>query len=97
MVNYIIRVSYPAANADTFDRLNVELAKFNVAGAIKSDDGKGYYLPQGEYCYSGNETINEVRDAVFRLSSTIQAEPQVLVVEVTTLSWAGFKLVEMPA
>jgi transposase len=35
MVNYIIRVSYPAANADTFDRLNVELAKFNVAGAIK--------------------------------------------------------------
>ncbi|MTV39853.1 hypothetical protein [Duganella radicis] len=94
MVNYIIRVSYAAPDNDTFDRLNVELAKFNVAGAIKADDGKGYYLPQGEYCYSGNETINEVRDAVFRLSSTIQSEPQVLVVEVTTLSWAGFKLVE---
>ncbi|MYM26425.1 hypothetical protein GTP46_27740 [Duganella sp. FT135W] len=94
MVNYIIRVFYPAVNSDTFDRLNVELAKFNVAGAIKADDGKGYYLPQGEYCYSGNETINEVRDAVFRLSSTIQADPQVLVVEVTTLSWAGFRLIE---
>lgn len=94
MVNYIIRVSYPAANSDTFDRVNVELAKYNVAGAIKADDGLGYYLPQGEYCYSGTETINEVRDAVFRLASTIQPDPQVLVVEVTTLSWAGFKLVE---
>ncbi|MYM31175.1 hypothetical protein GTP58_22820 [Duganella sp. CY15W] len=94
MVNYIIRVSYTAANADTYDRLNVELAKYNVAGAIKADDGKGYYLPQGEYCYSGNEAINEVRDAVYRLSSTVQDEPQVLVVEVTTLSWAGFKLIE---
>lgn len=95
MVNYIIRVSYPGAvNSDTFDRINVELAKFNVAGAIKADDEKGYYLPQGQYCYSGSETINEVRDAVFRLASSILAEPQVLVLEVTTLSWAGLKLVE---
>ncbi|MYM67718.1 hypothetical protein GTP45_12850 [Pseudoduganella sp. FT55W] len=94
MVNYIIRVSYPAANSDTFDRVNVEMAKYNVAGAIKADDGNGYYLPQGEYCYSGAETINEVRDAVYRLASNIQPDPQVLVVEVTTLSWAGFKLVE---
>ncbi len=94
MLNYIIRVSYPAPQADTHDRLKVELAKFNVAGAIKADDGKGYYLPEGEFCYSGNETINDVRDAIFRLASTIQAEPSVLAVEVTTLSWAGLKLVE---
>ncbi|TFW15988.1 hypothetical protein [Duganella callida] len=94
MVNYIIRVFYPEANSDTFDRLNVELAKYNIAGAIKADDGKGYYLPLGEYCYAGNETINEVRDAVFRLASVIQPEPQVLVVEVTTLAWAGFQPLE---
>jgi hypothetical protein len=31
---------------------------------------------------------------VFRLASSILAEPQVLVLEVTTLSWAGLKLVE---
>lgn len=94
MVNYVIRVSYTEANSDTFERLNRELAKYNIAGAIKADDGQGYYLPLGEYCYSGNETINEVRDAVFRVASTIQAEPAVLVMEITTLSWAGFKLVE---
>lgn len=94
MVNYIIRVSYTAPNEGTHDRLKVELAKYNVAGALKADDGKGYFLPEGEFCYSGNETINEVRDAIFRLASTVQTEPQVLVVEVTTLSWAGFKLVE---
>ncbi len=93
MVNYVIRVSYTAANSDTHERLKLELAKYNIAGAIKADDDKGYYLPEGEFCYNGNETINEVRDAVVRLASTIQAEPAVLVMEVTTLSWAGFKLV----
>ncbi|MRW88902.1 hypothetical protein GJ699_02790 [Duganella sp. FT80W] len=94
MLNYIIRVAYAAPQADTHDRLKLELAKFNVAGAIKADDGKGYFLPEGEFCYSGNETINDVRDAVFRLASTIQPEPSILVVEVTTLSWAGLKLIE---
>jgi hypothetical protein len=94
MVNYIIRVAYTEASSDIYDRLNVELAKYNVAGAIKADDGKGYYLPLGEYCYSGNEPINEVRDAIHRLASGLQAEPSVLVMEITTLAWSGFKLVD---
>ncbi|NYE60512.1 hypothetical protein FHW58_001664 [Duganella sp. 1224] len=94
MVNYIIRVSYAAAHGDTHERLRAELAKYNIAGAIKADDGQGYYLPEGEFCYSGNETINEVRDAVYRLAGTIQEGPAVLVMEITTLSWAGFRLVE---
>ena len=94
MVNYVIRISYADASSGTFDRLNQELAQYNVAGAIKADDGQGYYLPQGEYCYSGNEPINEVRDAIYRLASSVQPEPAVLVMEITTLSWAGFKLIE---
>ncbi len=94
MVNYIIRVSYTAAEAGTHERLKTELAKYNIAGAIKADDGQGYYLPEGEFCYNGNETINEVRDAVMRLANSIQTGPAVLVMEITTLSWAGFKLVE---
>ncbi|MFS2001992.1 hypothetical protein ACEN9F_00070 [Duganella sp. CT11-25] len=94
MVNYIIRVSYTEAKSDTYDRLNVELAKYNVAGAIKADDDKGYYLPLGEYCYSGKEPINEVRDAIHRLVSAVQPDPSVLVMEVNTLAWSGFKLVD---
>jgi hypothetical protein len=94
MVNYIIRVSYTAPNADTYARVKAELAKYNIADAIKADDGQGYYLPEGEFCYSGIETINEVRDAVHRLAGSIQPEPAVLVMEITTLSWAGFKLAD---
>lgn len=94
MVNYIIRVAYAEAQPDTFDKLNAELAKYNIAGAIKADDGKGYFLPQGEYCYSGEEPINEVRDAIHRLAASVQQEPLVLVVEVTTLAWSGLRLVE---
>ena len=94
MVNYVIHISYTEAKSDTLGRLGLELAKYNVAGAIKADDGKGYYLPPGQYCYSGNEPINEVRDAIYRLASTVQAEPAVLVMEISTLSWAGFKLIE---
>lgn len=94
MVNYIIRVAYAETLGGTYDRLNVELAKYNVAGAIKADDDKGYYLPLGEYCYSGNEPINEVRDAIHRLAATIQADPSVLVMEVTTLAWSGFKPID---
>jgi hypothetical protein len=86
--------SYATAEADTHDRLKTELAKYNIAGALKADDGKGYYLPEGEFCYSGAETINQVRDAVHRLAETIQTEPAVLVMEITTLSWSGFKLIE---
>ncbi|NGZ84540.1 hypothetical protein [Duganella aceris] len=94
MVNYIIRVAYTEAQAGTYDQLNTELAKYNVAGAIKADDGKGYYLPLGEYCYSGVEPINEVRDSIHRLAASIQPEPLVLVMEITTLAWSGFKLVD---
>jgi hypothetical protein len=94
MVNYIIRVAYAEAHSGTYDRLNEALAKYNVAGAIKADDGQGYYLPLGEYCYSGNEPINEVRDAIHRLAATVQAEPSVLVMEITTLAWSGFKLID---
>jgi hypothetical protein len=92
MINYIIRVAYAEAQTDTYERLNEELAKYTIAGAIKADDGKGYFLPKGEYCYSGNEPINEVRDAVHRLAATVQPEPSVLVVEVTTLAWSGLRL-----
>lgn len=91
MVNYIIRVAYTETKSDTYDRLNLELARYNVAGAIKADDDKGYYLPLGEYCYSGNEPLNEVRDAIHRLAATVQPEPQVLVMEVTTLAWSGLR------
>lgn len=94
MVNYIIRVTYNAPESDTHDRLNVELAKYNIAGAIKADDNKGYYLPVGEYCYSGVEPINEVRDAIHRLAETITSGASVLVMEITTISWSGLKLVE---
>ncbi|WP_432377379.1 hypothetical protein [Duganella sp. P38] len=94
MVNYIIRVAYAEPQPGTFDKLNAELAKYNIAGAIKADDGKGYFLPQGEYCYSGAEPINEVRDAIHRLAASVQPEPSVLVVEVTTLAWSGLRLIE---
>lgn len=94
MINYIIRVAYTGAQPDTYHQLTAELAKYNIAGAIKADDGKGYFLPAGEYCYSGNETINEVRDAIHRLAATVQPEPSVLVVEVTTLAWSGLRLAE---
>jgi hypothetical protein len=94
MVNYIIRVAYAETQDGTYDRLNLELAKYNIAGAIKADDDQGYYLPQGEYCYSGLEPINEVRDAIHRLAASIQPEPSVLVMEVTTLAWSGFKPID---
>jgi hypothetical protein len=35
-----------------------------------------------------------VRDAIHRLAATVQPEPSVLVVEVTTLAWSGFRLVD---
>jgi len=94
MINYIIRVAYAETSSGTYDRLNLELAKYNIAGAIKADDEKGYYLPQGEYCYSGLEPINEVRDAIHRLAATVQPDPSVLVMEVTTLAWSGFRPIE---
>ena len=89
MINYIIRVVYASADADSYERLSAELAKYNVAGAIKADDGKGYYLPQGEYCYSGNEPVNEVRDAIHRFAATIKSGVSVLVMEISTVSWSG--------
>ena len=94
MVNYIISVGFNEADADATARLNTELAKYNIAGGIKADDGKGYYLPPGNYCYSGVEPINEVRDAIHRLAVTIKPNPMVLVTEVTTVSWSGLTLVE---
>lgn len=94
MVNYIIRVGFDEPDTETYHRLAVELAKYNIAGAIKADDGQGYYLPQGEFCYSGVEPINEVRDAIHRFALTIKSGSSVLVTEATTVSWSGLKPVE---
>jgi hypothetical protein len=94
MVNYIISVAFNETDGDAIARLNTELSKYNIAGGIKADDGKGYYLPPGNYCYSGVEPINEVRDAIHRLAETVKPGAMVLVTEVTTVSWSGLKLVE---
>lgn len=94
MVNYIIRVAYQEAGADTAERLTAELAKYNVANAIKADDGQGYYLPASEFCYSGNEPINEVRDAIQRLADSVQPGASVLVTEAASLSWSNLKLAQ---
>ena len=94
MVNYIIRATFLSPEADSYRRLAVELAKYQIAAAIKGDEGVAYYLPDGEFCYSGNEPINEVRDAVHRLAHTIHTEVSVVVTEVTTIAWSGLKPVE---
>nr|WP_315400841.1 hypothetical protein [uncultured Duganella sp.] len=91
MINYIIRVAFDDPESQTHHLLAVELAKYNIANAIKADDGKGYYLPPGEFCYSGVEPINEVRDAIHRFAQTINPGASVLVTEATTVSWAGLK------
>jgi len=97
MVNYLIRVAYnDADNASIFERMNTELAKFNVAAALTSDDGKGYYLPAGEYCYSGAEPISEVRDAIYRLAESLKPGASVMVMEVSNLAWAGLRQVDAP-
>ena len=93
MVNYIIRVTFGEGESAAYTSLSTELAKYNISGAIKADDDKGYYLPLGEYCYAGNETINEVRDAIQGMANTIKAGASVMVMEITTVSWSGLKLV----
>lgn len=95
MINYIIYVSFADAAPDSIARLSSELAKYNIAGGIKADDGRGYLLPPGAFIYNGKETINEVRDAIHRLAETIQAGASVVATETTTISWSGLK--ELPA
>lgn len=97
MINYIIHVSFTDAAPDSILRLSVELSKYNIAAGIKADDGRAYFLPPGTFTYTGNETINDVRDAVHRLAETIQPGASVLATETTTISWSGLKEVENPA
>lgn len=95
MVNYIIHVSYPQAAADTIERLTAELGKYQVGSGIKAEDGRGYVLPAGTYVYHGKESVNEVRDAIFRVADEIQSGGvSVLVTEVATASWTGLE--ELP-
>jgi len=97
MINYIIYVSFADAAPDSIMRLSTELAKYNIAGGIKADDGRGYFLPPGTFIYHGKETINEVRDAIHRLAETIQPGASVVATETTTISWSGLKEVPNPA
>lgn len=95
MINYIIQVSFTESAPETVVRLSYELSKYNIAAGVKADDGRGYHLPPGTFMYFGNETINEVRDAVHRLAETIKPGVSVLVTEAASLSWSGLK--EVPA
>lgn len=95
MINYIIHVSIPAAQPEIIVRLGYELSKYNIAAGVKADDGRAYHLPPGTFMYYGNETINEVRDAVHRLAETIKPGASVLVTEAASLSWSGLQ--EVPA
>ncbi|WP_332855418.1 hypothetical protein [Duganella sp. S19_KUP01_CR8] len=95
MINYIIHVSLTDAQPETIVRLSFELSKYNIAAGVKADDGRGYHLPPGTFMYYGNETINEVRDAVHRLAETIKPGASVVVTEAASLSWSGLQ--EVPA
>ncbi|ELX08181.1 MULTISPECIES: hypothetical protein [Oxalobacteraceae] len=96
MINYIIYVSFTDAKPDSIERLSIELSKYNIAAGIKADDGRAYFLPPGTFTYNGQETINEVRDAIYRLAETIQPGAMVLATEATTISWTGLKEVQNP-
>lgn len=94
MVNFIIRIAYDEIDSATIDRINTELAKYGVAGALTGDDGKGYYLPPLQYACYGEDAITDVRDAVYRIAESIKPGATVIVTVVTNMAWAGMRQVE---
>lgn len=97
MRNYIIRVEPAVADQTTYAALTAALAQYNVSNSVRADDGAGYLLGTGDFCYGGEETIEKVRDAVFRIASSVTPEPKVLVTEVVNVSWIGLAKLEAQA
>lgn len=93
MSDFIIRVVLHNADAADYMKLQQALAAFGVVDVIKAADGNLYKLPPAEYCYTGNETPEIVRQGCVNIANSIGRQCAVLVTQASHVVWQGLTVV----
>lgn len=89
MTDYMIRVEMHGASWDDYERLHSLLATKNVINFIFSDKQVRYRLPTAMYTYTGPETPQAVRDAVWQIAASVRPNPAVFVTVRGESTWQG--------
>jgi hypothetical protein len=90
-MDYMIRVELHGASYAHYEKLHAALAAKRVTNVIAGSTGAKYKLPPAEYVYTGTETIEQVRDAVYRVAAQVLANPAVVVTERGACAWQGLQ------
>jgi hypothetical protein len=84
-------VLYDNATWSEYDKLHKEMAARGFTDEITSDDGIVYKMPDAEYDYSGNDTIEQVHAKAKAAASAIKTNNAVFVTESVRRRWHGLK------
>lgn len=80
MFFHLIRIQIYSANADVYIAAGRMLKEIGMTNEIRLSDGIVYYLPQGEFFYSGDESTQVVHDIVKSVLFELDSQHSVVVI-----------------
>lgn len=91
MALFTIRVELHDAKPQHYATLLQAFAQVGVGDVLTAENGTKWQLPSGEYAYVGNETQDQVVNAVKGIANSVIATNSVLVTKAESVSWNGLK------
>lgn len=92
MTWYAIRIELHNANAEDYQTLHDILDVVEIVRTITSDQGTEYQLPTGMYFTESDRNIDEILSLVKNLAAVARPNPEVFVVETSSMKWTGLNV-----
>ncbi|KNC93757.1 type V toxin-antitoxin system endoribonuclease antitoxin GhoS [Trabulsiella odontotermitis] len=90
MANFTVRVELHNASSNDYENLHERMEAADFSRTITTTSGEVYHLPNAEYSYSGNKTIEYVRDLARDTAKRVKPNPAILVTKSDgTRRWSG--------
>ncbi|WP_137190654.1 type V toxin-antitoxin system endoribonuclease antitoxin GhoS [Stenotrophomonas rhizophila] len=91
MTKYVTRVVLKRADGDDYEQLHDLMDTQGFSRTVTSTDGKVRQLPDAEYYFSGNFTIDQLLDRAKVAAGGTGLEYAILVTQATALRWVNLK------
>lgn len=86
---FTIRFELEGGSRKDYILLEEQLVLFNIFKFIETEDGSTYILPQGEYRFNSENTLQHVLDQSILAAKEFRNKCKILVTESNGTAWTG--------
>lgn len=89
MTSFTVRMVLKDADWKEYDTLYEAMGDEGFTDIIKSDDGKTYKMPDGEYNIGGNFTRSDIMEKAKRAANKTKVKYAIFITESSGRKWHG--------